>query len=359
MEGFLNQKPNLERYIQDASQVFSIGDLPLNQSNIHIAFKELQKSYKQYIRSWWEVKSLDTYLQQRLVYRGLRINLSPNAHQNDTEFIRGWNHLLTESSLKLIEYLLDWEKKYFVANSERLEKDITEIQIFRAVPDFITLEQRLQRDIENFQVEIKERKHRKYIRDKKDFETGQIYNTKSSYRPNTFPKSQVDLSESDISGTDDQYNSTTERFPTRKTKSKRSYSANSLPYNKRPNYNKGGRNQQPPPPPQSQSTHRDTYYQAAPQRETCYQTIPHYSGGQSSVNSSSLTGQPQFFQNVIHPGSNGGMGMGPPIPNIGSTMMMGQGSVPPSRILGGIGSTTAIMPSPFLGLTHLPPRERD
>lgn len=343
MEGFLNHKPNLERYIQEASQVFSTGDLPLNQSNIHIAFKELQKSYKQYIRSWWEVKSLDTYLQQRIVYRGLRINLSPNAHQNDTSFISGWNQLLTESSLKLIEYLLEWEKKYFVASSERLEKDITEIQVFRTIPDFASLEQRLQRDIENFQVEIKERKHRKYIRDKRDFDTGQIYNNKATYRPNSFPKSQVDISESDISGTDEAPSGTSERYPTRKTKNKRSHPPNTLPYNKRQNYNRDNRTN--PDPPQYIPTNR----------QTC-QPGPQSYGGQSSVASSLMTRQPQFFQNTMNPIQQN---VGPQMMTIGSSMPIGSNLAPPLMNLGMNVNTGSSTMSPFLGISPFPPRERD
>lgn len=75
----------------------------------------------------------------------------------------------TNYSLRLIEYLLEWEKKQFILNSERLEKGIGKIQVFCSVPEFRSLEQRLQRDIESLQTEIKERKHRKYIRDKKRF----------------------------------------------------------------------------------------------------------------------------------------------------------------------------------------------
>lgn len=180
MESFLSHIPNLETLTAQAANVFSVEDLPLNQTDINVAFKELNKTYKKYIRSLWEVTSLQTYVQHKIVYRGLRINLTPNKHQGNTEFIQGWQRILTETSLKLIDYLLTWEKKSFETISNKLEKEIGEINTFKPLPDFNTLELKLQKQIEAFQIEIKERKHKKFVRDKQDFETGIIYPEKNS-----------------------------------------------------------------------------------------------------------------------------------------------------------------------------------
>lgn len=117
-------------------------------------------------------------MQQKIVYRGLQINLSPNNYSENSEFIQRWQNIITEGSLKLLEYLLDWENKYFQIAGTKLEKEIAEIQLFRNSPDFNKLELRLQCQIKLFQSEIKERKHKKYIRDKRDFESGQIYSEK-------------------------------------------------------------------------------------------------------------------------------------------------------------------------------------
>lgn len=56
-------------------------------------------------------------------------------------------------------------------DSKRLEKEISDIQIFIITnTEFTNLEYK-----SSFQVEIEERKHNKYIRDKRDFEVGEIY----------------------------------------------------------------------------------------------------------------------------------------------------------------------------------------
>lgn len=111
MAGFLAQRIDLQHMTAEASQVFSSISSTTDQSDISTTFNQLHKSYRKYINRWWEIASYETYLQQGLVYRGLRIPLKPGVHQDNSEFLQGWENTLTECSLKLIEYLLQFEKK--------------------------------------------------------------------------------------------------------------------------------------------------------------------------------------------------------------------------------------------------------
>lgn len=234
MESFLSKRPDLESFIAQAAHVFSTENLPLQQVDANSAFRNLQKTYNQYIKSWWEITSLETYIQQKIAYRGLRINLNPNSHTDNTEFIQGWQQILTESSLKLLDYLLVWERKHFQIINAQLEKEINEIQVFRPTTDFINFEARLQQQVESFQAEIRERKHRKFVRDKRDFDTNQVYNVKirksqqnyQTYNDRTY----TDCSETDQSGTDESTGGTTGGYRRRNNKSRRSQ------YYNRPQY---------------------------------------------------------------------------------------------------------------------------
>lgn len=198
----MSHRPDLENYSAQAAHVFTTENLSLSQSDVNGAFRELQKTYKSYIRSWWEITSLQTYIQNKIVYRGLRINLSPSNHLENPEFVQGWQNILTESSLKLLDYLLEWEKKYFQVAGAKLEKDIADIQTFRAQTEFSNLESKLQKHIEQFQSEIKDRKHKKFVRDKNDFVTKQIYRQPQP-NPYTRKPEYTDLSESEYSSTDE------------------------------------------------------------------------------------------------------------------------------------------------------------
>lgn len=141
------------------------------------------------------------------MYRGLRINLTPNNHTDNAEFMQGWQQILTESSLKLLDFLLVWERKHFQIINAQLEKEINEIQTFRTNSDFANFETRLQQQVESFQVEIRERKRKKFVRDKRDFKTDQVYNIKSRKNQQKFKtyadRQYTDHSETDYSGTDE------------------------------------------------------------------------------------------------------------------------------------------------------------
>lgn len=202
MAGFLAQKINIEGLTAEAYQVFSSINNTLDQSDINLSFTKLHKSYRQYIRSWWEIASYETYIQQGLVYRGLRIPLRPGVHLDNQEFIQGWDNLLTESSLKLIKLLLEFEKKQIAVIGEELEQNLKDIQQFNSHPQFQALEARLQNNIETLKSEIKTRKHKKFLRDYKDFETKQIYTWKQFQSRQGEPL-YTDISESDTSGTEE------------------------------------------------------------------------------------------------------------------------------------------------------------
>lgn len=228
MSGLFSQGLNLDFLTGEGQHAFSSGNLAA-QGDIQWAFKNIQGTYKKYIRSWWETASLSTYHQQKLIYRGLRINLTPHSFREDQLFIQNWQAILSECSGRLISLLLDFEQKRLQESGKQLEKELKEIQNFQTHSDFVGFEQKLQNNIINYNKEIKERKQSKYLRDQKDFETGNIYIKKGFSRVY-----QSDYSESETSDIDDNSRSRS-TFPNRKRKegfNKKSFQRRKSPYNR-------------------------------------------------------------------------------------------------------------------------------
>lgn len=113
--------------------------------------------------------------------------------------------MLTDCSLRLIKYLLDFGKNHIVTFGEELEKHFKDIQAFNTHPQFQYLASRLQNNIETFKSDIKNRKHKKYLRDKCDFESKQIYTWKQSNQQRHREPLYSDISESDTSGTEESH----------------------------------------------------------------------------------------------------------------------------------------------------------
>lgn len=89
--------------------------------------------------------------------------------------IYDWERLLTDNSLCMIKYLLDYEKEFFAKINQSLTKEIDEIKVFEGHSEFAELENKLQRNVKTLKRTIKDCKHRKYIRDVNDFQTNTIY----------------------------------------------------------------------------------------------------------------------------------------------------------------------------------------
>lgn len=81
MAGFLNNGPNTDQWLTEAKDIFSEKEFAQNKyvPSFTTAFKELTTTYKNQIATWWEVQSLDNYVKNEIVPRGLRITLTPAA----------------------------------------------------------------------------------------------------------------------------------------------------------------------------------------------------------------------------------------------------------------------------------------
>lgn len=132
----------------------------------------------------------------------MRIPLRPSSHTEDPEFVKGWETILTESSLKLI-YLSEYEKQTFTKLNLQLEQEIKNVQKFNTHPDFPQMEQTFKKKLEILKSEIKDRKHKKYLRDRADFEQNKVYQWKnkqqSTWNRTYSNRLYTDIPESDCS----------------------------------------------------------------------------------------------------------------------------------------------------------------
>lgn len=123
---------------------------------------------------------------------------------------------------------------------------MTDIQNFKTTPEFETFENKLQKHIDQFQTELKERKHLKYVRDKRDFDTGSIYPVvhTTTYGGDSRNNYYTDLSESKVSGTDEGRSISPRHQIKHRTKSRQRGGYGNHSYNRGTRFNQQGRAQQ-------------------------------------------------------------------------------------------------------------------
>lgn len=178
MASFLTGPIQTDQWVQEASKVFSDSDLeggPDQAPNLQSTFKDLHNAYRNNIKSWWEVQSLENYIKAEIVPKGLRLRLIPAARSRSATLLLQWEKELTNSSLRLMNILLTEEKNTLEHTSIKL-KELIELALkFKGDPEFVRRELILQNNIEKYQGSLKDRKHKQYIRDSIEFKEKRAY----------------------------------------------------------------------------------------------------------------------------------------------------------------------------------------
>lgn len=197
MPSFLTGPIQTEKRAKDAKKVFSDGDFENGQDNtpsLRILFKDLLSGYRDNIKSWWEVETINNYIKAGIVPKGLRINISPASRSRSTILLTKWEKELTESLLRLMHILLEEEKTIFESTSTKLKGLIEQTVKYKGDPDFSRRELALQNSVEKYQITLTERKHKQYVRDLLEFKEKKAYQFLAT--------KETDISSSDIESPD-------------------------------------------------------------------------------------------------------------------------------------------------------------
>ncbi|KAM4017383.1 uncharacterized protein ACNLHF_007006 isoform 1-T3 [Anomaloglossus baeobatrachus] len=201
MAGFLSGPINTTKWLDDADEVFSertsegLGNTKNNLKNI---FSDLLLAYKLNIKSWWEVQSLEQYIKQKIVPRGLRVNLVPAERSRTENLLKRWEEELTNSSIRLMTILVDEEKVTLEKTSRDLQTLREEALKHQGDSDFGTKEIALQIAVDKYQQNLKTRKHKHFLRDLGDFSGSN--NVSAPTGGASFDPSSSDLSDSEPQG---------------------------------------------------------------------------------------------------------------------------------------------------------------
>lgn len=136
---------------------------------------------KHYEVSWaLHMSSLAEYAKAQRIPRGLRINLQPALFKDNLEFRQKWQGILNRCSLNLIT--LNVQQLQMGMKDLKQEIYSKEEEYSRIPETNNTLLQDLEVKMERLQQEILQVKLRKFMRDTRDYEKGEVYSWKEARR---------------------------------------------------------------------------------------------------------------------------------------------------------------------------------
>ncbi|OCT97616.1 hypothetical protein XELAEV_18009846mg [Xenopus laevis] len=138
-------------------------------------FKKFQKLSLKELKVWWEISTLENYIEVERVPRGLRLKKFPAFDLQDTDVMQEWYLALSECSFNLMGILIRKYKK----EQNRLNIEIEEIKgqlnAYQSMPEYKEREIRMKEELETMEKKIMDNKQQKFLRDKVDYENERIY----------------------------------------------------------------------------------------------------------------------------------------------------------------------------------------
>lgn len=203
MAGFIATGINKDRWLLEVKDIFSDNNFTQVKytPSFNIAFRELTRIYKEHTSAWWEVQSLNSYITNNIVPRGLRITLAPANRCRNPTFMANWEREATCSSIKFMHLLLEEEKTRLTSLDTQLQEQIEITKKFENESEYVAKEKLLEGTLERFQFHLKDRKHKQFIRDSLDFKENRAYSFAPRV-PHKEVETELSSTETDFSDTD-------------------------------------------------------------------------------------------------------------------------------------------------------------
>ena len=119
---------------------------------------------------------MEKYLEVKRVLRGLRIHVIPNYDNTNPSLLQDWAGLMADTCHKMIEMLVKYATEDLLQTKKEIEELQEKFNNYKGVEkERITEVYKIMTvRLDKLEKEIKERKRRKFLRDKLDYEMGRV-----------------------------------------------------------------------------------------------------------------------------------------------------------------------------------------
>lgn len=147
--------------------------------NIESLMRKLGHNMEKQVNLWWDIHTFEQYLKENIVPRRLRWELPPNDGLNDKESIQEWFEFFNNKSLEGLKFLLKRKQKKLRLINQQIIDLKTELEPHKESTDFKKFSTQLSSDLGAKDIEVQQRKIKKYHRDLGDYRTDQVFKWQS------------------------------------------------------------------------------------------------------------------------------------------------------------------------------------
>lgn len=142
--------------------------------DLKIQMTDLEELLSKEMRTWWDLSTLQSYVDKKMIPRGLRLKKFPSTVYNE-DFKQQWENTLTNCSMELMRLIISQEEhtlkdiRLKIVTLQDIVKEQAESDAFN------NLDQHMQENLDKLEKIITDTKQSKFMRDLQDYKTGFVY----------------------------------------------------------------------------------------------------------------------------------------------------------------------------------------
>lgn len=145
------------------------GDLDTN-------FRKFGHLMEKKVSLWWDIATHEQYIKDKMVPRRLRWEVPICDGLVDQEGVNEWYKFFNDKGMDLVHFALKRKQRKLQIINQHITECKSTLEPFKDTAPFTTLTKQLNKVLEQKDIEIKQRKKRKYLRDTNDYHLEQVFN---------------------------------------------------------------------------------------------------------------------------------------------------------------------------------------
>lgn len=122
---------------------------------------------------WWDAELLNNYIQVDRIPRGLRVLKKCNFLEMDLQ--QEWNEISLSCSKLWIQIIIKQRKRFLTGIGEKIAQTLKALEKYENIPEFVEWDKKINTLVSNYEKSLLIKKNNKFLRDKTDFDQGQIF----------------------------------------------------------------------------------------------------------------------------------------------------------------------------------------
>lgn len=173
----------------DLEDLFS--DKKTKEDDIAQLFKKLGHCMDKKSNVWWDRSTMEKYLRDNLIPRKLRWDVPINDGLLGVDDVDEWYTFFEGKGREVMEFLIKRKQRKLTLLDKQIKEIRDKMYPFRETPEYNKLMGELQKNMQKKDLENKNGKKKKYLRDLEDYQNKRVYRWQSTLENNNTVNSQT------------------------------------------------------------------------------------------------------------------------------------------------------------------------